>query len=274
MALIGNGAQAEFQALAFKAICGIDRGAALRHRPRRHREMRNAISPGCGLTVMPCKTPEEAILGAQIITTCTADKQYATILTDNMVGAGVHINAVGGDCPGKTELHRDILLRVGHLRRISAADPDRGRDPAARPRSSGDRAVAGDHRRGPGPQRRARRSRCSTASASRSRISPRCATSMTRSRETGLRPDARHDRRPRRSARPVRHAAAGRLNRAPITGHAPEAPSPAAPQCSRNSPTTLRHSPGPISLRWVKRTECSGPSIFSCQNSMNSKSFG
>ena len=55
--------------------------------------------------------------GAQIITTVTADKQYATILTDNMVGAGVHINAVGGDCPGKTELHRDILLRSGHFRR-------------------------------------------------------------------------------------------------------------------------------------------------------------
>ncbi|MNE23358.1 L-lysine cyclodeaminase [compost metagenome] len=28
-----------------------------------------------------------------------------------MVGPGVHINAVGGDCPGKTELHKDILLR-------------------------------------------------------------------------------------------------------------------------------------------------------------------
>jgi ornithine cyclodeaminase len=28
-----------------------------------------------------------------------------------MVGSGVHINAIGGDCPGKTELHRDILLR-------------------------------------------------------------------------------------------------------------------------------------------------------------------
>ena len=46
-----------------------------------------------------------------IITTCTADKQNATVLTDNMLGAGVHINAIGGDCPGKTELHRDILLR-------------------------------------------------------------------------------------------------------------------------------------------------------------------
>ena len=49
--------------------------------------------------------------GAQIITTVTADKQKATILTDNLVGPGVHINAVGGDCPGKTELHRDTLLR-------------------------------------------------------------------------------------------------------------------------------------------------------------------
>jgi ornithine cyclodeaminase len=29
-----------------------------------------------------------------------------------MVGAGTHLNAVGGDCPGKTELARDILLRA------------------------------------------------------------------------------------------------------------------------------------------------------------------
>jgi ornithine cyclodeaminase len=61
--------------------------------------------------VVSCRSGEEAMEGAEIITTCTADKQYATILTDNMVGPGVHINAIGGDCPGKTELHRDILLR-------------------------------------------------------------------------------------------------------------------------------------------------------------------
>jgi ornithine cyclodeaminase len=63
------------------------------------------------LTLTRCRSAEEAIEGAGIITTCTADKHHATILTDNMVGAGVHINAVGGDCPGKTELHSDILLR-------------------------------------------------------------------------------------------------------------------------------------------------------------------
>jgi ornithine cyclodeaminase len=28
-----------------------------------------------------------------------------------MVGGGVHINAIGGDCPGKTELHPDVLRK-------------------------------------------------------------------------------------------------------------------------------------------------------------------
>ncbi len=110
MALIGNGAQAEFQALGFKAICGITEVRLYDIDPAATAKCAKNLA-GRGLTVIACKTPEEAILGAQIITTVTADKQYATILTDNMVGAGVHINGVGGDCPGKTELHRDILLR-------------------------------------------------------------------------------------------------------------------------------------------------------------------
>ncbi len=52
---------------------------------------------GSGLEVVPCGSSEEAILGAEIVTTCTADKRFATILTDNMIGAGVHLNAIGGD---------------------------------------------------------------------------------------------------------------------------------------------------------------------------------
>jgi ornithine cyclodeaminase len=111
MALIGNGAQAEFQALAFRAICGIEAVRLYDIDPTATQKCIRNLA-GSGLKLTSCSTPEEAILGAQVITTCTADKQYATILTDNMVGAGVHINAVGGDCPGKTELHRDILLRA------------------------------------------------------------------------------------------------------------------------------------------------------------------
>jgi len=111
MALIGNGAQAEFQALAFKAICGLNEVRLYDIDPGATAKCARNLT-GRGLNVVSCRTAEEAILGAQIITTVTADKQYATILTDNMVGAGVHINGVGGDCPGKTELHRDILMRA------------------------------------------------------------------------------------------------------------------------------------------------------------------
>ncbi|MES2145107.1 MAG: ornithine cyclodeaminase [Pseudomonadota bacterium] len=111
MALIGNGAQSEFQALAFKAICGLTEVRLYDIDPAATAKCARNLA-GRGLTVVSCKTAEDAMLGAQIITTVTADKQYATILTDNMVGAGVHLNAVGGDCPGKTELHRDILLRA------------------------------------------------------------------------------------------------------------------------------------------------------------------
>jgi ornithine cyclodeaminase len=112
MALIGNGAQAEFQALAFKAVCGITEVRLYDIDPAATAKCIANLA-GRGLKTVACTTAEQAILGAQIITTVTADKQNATILTDNMVGAGVHINAVGGDCPGKTELHRDILLRAG-----------------------------------------------------------------------------------------------------------------------------------------------------------------
>ncbi|NBQ27299.1 MAG: ornithine cyclodeaminase [Rhodobacteraceae bacterium] len=110
MAMIGNGAQSEFQCLAFQAVCGIDTVRLYDIDARATQKAARNLA-GRGLNVIACTTPEAAIEGAEIITTCTADKQYATILTDNMVGAGVHINAIGGDCPGKTELQRNILLR-------------------------------------------------------------------------------------------------------------------------------------------------------------------
>ena len=110
IAMIGNGAQSEFQAFAMKAIVGVDTLRMYDIDPAATaKAMRNL--EGFGMELVACKSPEEAIEGAQIITTCTADKQSATILTDNMVGSGVHINAIGGDCPGKTELHADILAR-------------------------------------------------------------------------------------------------------------------------------------------------------------------
>lgn len=112
MAIIGNGAQSEFQAIAFKALLGVNRLRLYDIDPEATRKCVRNLS-GKGFDITLCSSGQEAVEGAQIVTTVTADKQYATILTDNMVGAGVHINAIGGDCPGKTELHRDILTRSG-----------------------------------------------------------------------------------------------------------------------------------------------------------------
>ena len=110
MAMIGNGAQSECQCIAFKAICGIEK-VCLFDTDKYATEKAFLNLSNYELEVVKCKSSQDAILNADIITTCTADKQLATILTDNMVGTGIHINAIGGDCPGKTELHKDILLR-------------------------------------------------------------------------------------------------------------------------------------------------------------------
>jgi ornithine cyclodeaminase len=110
MAVIGNGAQSEFQALAFKAILDIRKLRLYDIDSSASRRCARNLA-GLGFDVTICATAQEAVEGAHIVTTATADKQNTTILSDNMVGSGVHINAVGGDCPGKTELHRDILLK-------------------------------------------------------------------------------------------------------------------------------------------------------------------
>jgi ornithine cyclodeaminase len=111
MALIGNGAQAEFQALAFKAVLGVDRLRLYDVDPEATRKCARNLA-GFGFAIAATGSVAEAVAGAEIITTVTADKRNATVLGDNHVGAGVHINAVGGDCPGKTEIQADVLRRA------------------------------------------------------------------------------------------------------------------------------------------------------------------
>ena len=111
MALIGNGAQSDFQALAFRDLVGIRELRLFDTDPAASAKLA-ANLVGQGLEVRICPSIADAVRGADIVTTVTADKTNATILTPEMIEPGMHINAVGGDCPGKTELHRDILARA------------------------------------------------------------------------------------------------------------------------------------------------------------------
>lgn len=111
MAVIGNGAQSEFQCLAFHHLLGIrqvrlfdiDPGATVKLMANLQRHTHRALQ------AMPCHSVAQAVRGADIVTTLTADKACATIVTGGMVQPGMHFNAVGGDCPGKTELAAAVL---------------------------------------------------------------------------------------------------------------------------------------------------------------------
>jgi ornithine cyclodeaminase len=115
MALIGNGAQSEFQAIAFHRMVGIRNLRLYDTDPQATSKLMSNLQslrlPD--LEVTRCASTAEAVHGADIVTTATADKRNATILTPEMIAPGMHLNAVGGDCPGKTELHPEILRAQG-----------------------------------------------------------------------------------------------------------------------------------------------------------------
>ena len=108
MALIGNGAQSEFQAIAFQTLLGITTVRVFDTDPKATAKL-VANLQGSGLRVQVCHNTADAVQGADIVTTVTADKLLATIITPDMVAPGTHFNAVGGDCPGKTELDPAVL---------------------------------------------------------------------------------------------------------------------------------------------------------------------
>ncbi|MCO5356797.1 ornithine cyclodeaminase [Acidovorax kalamii] len=111
MALLGNGAQSEFQALAFHHLLGITTLRLFDTDPAATAKLQANLQ-GTGLRTVACSSTAEAVRGADIVTTVTADKTNATILTPDLLASGMHINAVGGDCPGKTELHADVLRQA------------------------------------------------------------------------------------------------------------------------------------------------------------------
>ena len=110
LALIGTGAQSEFQARALKLVRPIQ---TIRYfdtdalaMDKFERNMANK-----GFTLIRCDSAQDACTGADIITVCTACKGHVVVIANDWVKPGVHINGLGGDCPGKTELDKNLLFR-------------------------------------------------------------------------------------------------------------------------------------------------------------------
>lgn len=112
MALIGNGAQSEFQAIAFHRLLGIAELRVFDVDAVATDKLCRNLRAYPDLRIVRAGSVAEAVRGADIVTTVTADKRRAVIVTADMVEAGMHLNAVGGDCPGKTELQREVLSKA------------------------------------------------------------------------------------------------------------------------------------------------------------------
>jgi len=64
-----------------------------------------------GLVLKVCGSAAEATHGADVVTTATADKARATIVTPDMLAPGTHINAIGASQASARELDSAAVVK-------------------------------------------------------------------------------------------------------------------------------------------------------------------
>ena len=110
LAMIGTGAQSEFLVTTINLVRDIKE---IRYFDIDAKAMdkfeKNLV--GTNFKLVRCEGVQEAVLGADIITTCTACRAHVDVLKNDWIKSGVHINGIGGDSEGKTELEFSILSR-------------------------------------------------------------------------------------------------------------------------------------------------------------------
>jgi ornithine cyclodeaminase len=111
MAVIGTGAQSEFQVLAHRIVRPIETVRYFDLDPHTMHRFRKNME-GTALHLIECRSGEEAVSGSGIIVTATAAPGHHEVVKDGWVKPGVHINGIGGDSPGKTELSLATLKRA------------------------------------------------------------------------------------------------------------------------------------------------------------------
>lgn len=107
-AMIGCGAQSEFQVIAHACVLPLEQvnfydidADTMNKFAKNLKKQKFKLNP--------CKSVQEAVALADVVTTATARKERVSVLSQDDVRDGMHINGIGGDCPGKTELDQRIL---------------------------------------------------------------------------------------------------------------------------------------------------------------------
>ena len=110
LTIIGTGAQSEF---LVRAICLVRDIKEVRYfdidsfaMDKFEKNLKNS-----SFELVRAENAKDAVESADIITTCTACKEHVDVIKNDWIKEVVHINALGGDTVGKTELEFKILSR-------------------------------------------------------------------------------------------------------------------------------------------------------------------
>ena len=110
LALLGTGAQSEFQVHAHMLVRDIKTVRYFDIDPDAMQKFQKNMQE-LEIEFISCSSNEEAVQGADVIVVCTACKKHVDVVYDAWINEGVHVNGLGGDCPGKTEVQQELLYR-------------------------------------------------------------------------------------------------------------------------------------------------------------------
>lgn len=110
LSIIGTGAQSEFLVSGIRMVRDIKEIRYFDIDSLAMDKFEDNFRNG-NLKLTRCHSSEEAVQGADIITTCTACREHVDVIKNDWIKSGVHINGIGGDSKGKTELELAILSR-------------------------------------------------------------------------------------------------------------------------------------------------------------------
>lgn len=108
LAMIGTGAQAEFQVVAYHHLFGLQRLYYFDIDPLAMQKFEQNLA-SMPFHRIACQSIAEAIASSDIVVTATAAKAHQSLFELKDIRPGTHIHAMGGDCPGKTEFSADLI---------------------------------------------------------------------------------------------------------------------------------------------------------------------
>jgi ornithine cyclodeaminase/alanine dehydrogenase-like protein (mu-crystallin family) len=109
-AIIGTGSQARTQLEAIACVRKLERVRAYSRDPQRRERFANEMSTRIGVTIEAVTTAEEAVRGADIVSTATTASN--PVVEGRWIERGAHINAIGINVAHKREIDAEAVNRA------------------------------------------------------------------------------------------------------------------------------------------------------------------